>query len=308
MEIGIPLIVVAVALFIVGLLMRRQRPPVAPEAPAGAALGPVDLDVVHYRPPVAEMHVVGDEARVTFDVPLPDQVDEALADILVAEAVEYVREKRHTLPMSQVAVVTAFAGRGVPREVGRAKLDTPGVLPPEPRAPWLPNLSRIAVDPLAGRFEEAPPTVPETVAPTREERLAPVGSELRLPRAVETGLRAQGIDPATMTASEMVRGMLSLLGYQVSAGIAPGTWTAEKAGRRTLLREDPGEGTPDPETDEQAVRSFLVEFVSSGADQGLFVSGKYAPFSIYDVERREPRIRFLGRERLQRFVDTLALS
>lgn len=306
MEIGIPLIVVAVVLFAVGLLMRRQRPPATdvPAAPAAA-----ELDVVHYRPPVSEMHVVGEEARVVFDVPLPEEVDEALADILLADAVEYVREKRHTLPMSQVAFVVALAGRGETREVGRAKLDTPGVLPPQPRGPWLPNLARIAADPLASRFEEAPATVPGTVAPTKEEGpLPPIGSELRLPRAVETGLRAQGIDPATMSAAELVRGMLSLFGYRVTEGLAPGTWFAEKAGRRTLIREDPGEGSPHPETDEETVRRFVVEFVSSGADEGLFVSGKFAPFAIYDIERREPRIRFLGRERLQRFVDSLALA
>ncbi len=308
MEIGIPLIVVAVALFGVGLLMRRQRPKEMGTAPVRPGAEPAGLDIEHPRPTVSEMHVVGEEARVVFDVPLPPQVDEVLADLLVAEAVEYVREKRHTLPMSQVLAVVAFAGRGEVREVGRAKLDTPGTLPPVSRAPSILSLGGIAADPLARQFEEPVISVPGTVAPTREEHLGPVGAELRLPRAVETGLRAQGVDPETMTASELVRGMLALIGYRVTEGIAPGTWTAEKGGVKTLIRQDAHEGSPDPEMDEGVIRSFLVEFISSGADQGIYVTGKFAPFSIYDVERREPRIRFIARERLQKFVDSLALG
>jgi hypothetical protein len=40
----------------------------------------------------------------------------------------------------------------------------------------------------------------------------------------------------------------------------------------------------------------------------VFVSEKYAPYTIYDLERREPRIRFLTRERLQEFIDSMAIG
>ena len=36
--------------------------------------------------PVESFHVVGDEARVTFDVPLDDEDDEVLNDLLMGEA------------------------------------------------------------------------------------------------------------------------------------------------------------------------------------------------------------------------------
>jgi hypothetical protein len=62
-----------------------------------------------------------------------------------------------------------------------------------------------------------------------------------------------------------------------------------------------------PELDESAIRKFVVDFGSSGADRGLLISEKYAPFEIYDRERRDRRIRFVTRERLAGFIDALAL-
>ena len=38
------------------------------------------------------------------------------------------------------------------------------------------------------------------------------------------------------------------------------------------------------------------------------VSDKFSPFEVYERERREPRIRFVTRERLQKFVDALSLE
>ena len=40
----------------------------------------------------------------------------------------------------------------------------------------------------------------------------------------------------------------------------------------------------------------------------LFVSDKYGAFAMHDVERRDPRMRFVVRERLQRTIDYLALG
>ncbi len=52
----------------------------------------------------------------------------------------------------------------------------------------------------------------------------------------------------------------------------------------------------------------MVDFVSAGADQGLLVTDKFAPFGIYDRERRDARMRFVTRERLQKFINALALE
>ena len=39
----------------------------------------------------------------------------------------------------------------------------------------------------------------------------------------------------------------------------------------------------------------------------MLVTEKYGPFMVYDKERREPRVRFITRERLQTFVDGFSL-
>ena len=38
------------------------------------------------------------------------------------------------------------------------------------------------------------------------------------------------------------------------------------------------------------------------------VSDKFGPFLVYEKERREPWVHFITRERLQQFVDSLALT
>jgi len=311
-DLGIPLLVAAIILFAIGLYLRRlrsKRDEAMATLKADSPDQDVDLDVTHPRPSVAEMHVRGEEARVSFDVPVPDGEDEVLSELLLHEAIEVVREKRHTLPMDGVRHVVALAGRGGNvREMGRATLETPGELPPRSAVPSLLNLSHIASDPLAADLDEGPGDVPGTVAPSREDDLAPVGQEIRLPKAVETGLRAQGIDPKQMSAGEMIVGMLSLVGYQVSPGTAELTHQAVKGGHKTFIREDRYQPGDHPEVDSEMIRRFLIEFQTSGADRGLLVSDKYGPFEIYEKERREPRVRFVTRERLQKMVDALALG
>ncbi len=150
--------------------------------------------------------------------------------------------------------------------------------------------------------------MPQASTKAPEDTLQPIGEELRIPKAIDTGLRAQGVDPSTMSAAELVTGMLSLVGYQVVPGSAGGTWMATKGGQRTFISEDRYEPGGYPEIDESTMRRFLIEFQSAGADRGLLVTEKFAPFGIYDMERREPRVRFVSRERLQKMVDSLALS
>lgn len=307
------LLLVILALIAVAVLLRRSRRQLEerlgkPEAP-GPAVAPVeDLDVVHPRPRVAALHVVDEEARVTFDVPLPAEEDEVLTELLVSEAIEVVREKQHTLPMAQVSRVVVLAGKGTPRRVGEARLEVPGELPPRLSAPPLLSLATIAADPLEHQFEDHVERVPTTQAPSAGDVLHPLGGELQLPKAVETGLRAQGIDPATMSAGDLVAGTLRLLGYRVAPGSAPDTFLASKGGTATFIRQDGYETGDYPEVEGEAIRRFVLEFEQSGADRGLYVSEKYAPFEIYERERREPRIRFVTRERLQKMVDALALS
>ena len=318
MDLGLPLILVAVVLFVVGLLLRRVRPdkkavlsgtdtPQKPSMFGGRsreALEPQEPDFSPPRPPVASFDVEDGIAKVTFSVPVPANVDEALRDVLMTEAIEVVRERRHSSTIPPFTEIAVYAGVPASREI--ASRPFPDGILPEPSTASMLNLSAIALDPLEVLVNEGPSNL-DLPTRTSGDKVGPVGPEMRVPKAIDTGLRAQGIDPATMTAAQLVTGMLSLVGYRVSPGVADHTWFAQKGGERTFIREEPL--TPDgyPEVDDSAIQRFLFEFQSAGADRGLFVSDKYAPYGIYEKEAREPRIRFLTRERLQKFVDGLSL-
>jgi hypothetical protein len=150
--------------------------------------------------------------------------------------------------------------------------------------------------------------VPALAAPSREDVLPPLADEIRLPKAVDMGLRAQGIDPATMGAVEMVTGLLKLFGYMVTPGPGFGMFIAEKAGQRTFILGDAYRKGDHPEVAEGTIDRFLADFSMSGCQRGMLVSEKYGPFEIYDKERRQPKVKFMTRERLQKMVDSLALS
>jgi hypothetical protein len=306
---GIFLIILALVLGAVAMLAKRRGNAMRAKVESAQASASIHAD--RPRPRVSEFHVRGEEAQVIFDVPLPEgEVDEVLRELLTNEAVEVVREKRHELPINGVTTVVAFACRGgEPRRIGSVSLEEPGVLPPPiTSAPSL-HLGHIGFDPLEKQFsDELLHNAPSLASDQRADTLGPIGQELRLPKAVVVGLRAQGIDPDTMTSAEMVYSLLRLFGYAVSSTDNPLARKATKSGSTTYLREDPYTTGEYPEVDEVTMRQFVMEFVSSGADRGLLISDKFSPFGVYEREKREPRIRFVTRERLQKFVDALSLE
>ena len=72
MEIGIPLILIGAAIIAYAIIsQRRERAASEPESAAQAEAAVADVNVDRPRPEVADFHVAGEEARVTFAVPLP---------------------------------------------------------------------------------------------------------------------------------------------------------------------------------------------------------------------------------------------
>jgi hypothetical protein len=106
----------------------------------------------------------------------------------------------------------------------------------------------------------------------------------------------------------MVSGLLKLFGSSVNPGPGFGMFIAEKAGARTFILGDAYRPGDYPEVDEATINRFMADFSMSGCQRGMLVSEKYGPFEVYERERREPRVRFVTRERLQGMVDSLALS
>ena len=112
--------------------------------------------------------------------------------------------------------------------------------------------------------------------------------------------------PATAGAGDVVIGIMRLAGHHIE-NKGDDTHHVTRAGETIFVRVVPHTAGDHPELNEGEIRRFAVEFAGSGADRGLLVTEKYSPFEIYERERREPRVRFVTRERLQAFVDALAL-
>lgn len=290
--------VVVVALVVAFVLARRGGGTPKQQSESSERMGPS----------VAEFHSSGGVASVRFDVPLAaGKIDAVLSDLLIREAIEVVREKRRSLPLDDVDRVVAYGRRdGGWVEAGSVQLDTPGTLPP----PMVPELLPHAGRPGFDAFERLAglPSKPPGLADKRSsETLKPMGPLVSLPAAMEAGLRAQGLDPDAVDACALVLGVMRIAGYSFNQRSAD-TLDGHRHGQRVFVRTVCHLGTEHPELSEQQVDRFVVDFVSSGADRGLLITEKFSPFEVYERERREPRMRFITRERLQDFVDALAMS
>jgi len=292
-------VVVIVALML--LFRSRSRPTSESVATSPASRG---IDDGGFHPPASSFHVSGGDAHVEFDVPLPEgDVDPLLRDILVGEAVEVLRAKRAHLPLAGVSTVHAYAVRdGAPVRVGKLTLDGPGVLPPPPTKEH----------PIFGRhhgvdvFEELSGPLPGVETHLPSDDLAPLLTDIRLTGRQDAGLRAQGIDTAAASTPDLVVGLLRLGGYVVDGGGA--AFTASRDGvihYIAVVEHIPGSH---PELSESVLDQFMVRFGASNAARGLLFTPKYGPFLIYDKERRQPKVRFVTRERFQTFVNSIALG
>jgi hypothetical protein len=300
------------ALVVVGVLavaLRRQRKRAASvdlEDKSWLRAAPVEAPVARTAP-VRDFHVRGSEAQVSFDVPLPEEGDPILNDLLVDEAVEVVREKRHALPITDVTEIVVFAGREEIKEIGRTKLPSPGELPP-PIDTDVFNLTHIARDPFASQFEVDHTVQYQTAVRVPEDDLGRLRDELKVPAGLDRGLRARGVDPGEISGPDFILGLLELFGYRVISQGEPGVYMASKSNLDTFIRTDAYKPGDHPELDESVVRKFVAEFGTSGAARGMLISDKYGPFMIHDIEDKDSRIRFVTRERAQAFIDSMALG
>ncbi len=318
MDVFVIVLILAVAGFLIYNMFRTRKRRMEEAAKAGGTAAAAGISVSRdlfeaeagHHAPVESFHVVGDEARVTFDVPLEDEDDEVLNDLLTDEAVEVVRQKRHTLPIDEVHHIVVFAGRDKVREVGRTKLPSPGELPPPAVTAGL-SFTHIARDPFAAPFEEegADHAVAyQTRSDVPADELPPLRDDLKIPKGLDRGLRALGTDPDSLDGPEFVIALLRMFGYGVTEQAYPGTYMAIKDGVSTYIATDSYQKGEYPELDESVIRRFVADYGSSNADRGMLISDRYSPFKIYEIEANQPKVRFVTRERIQRFVDSMALG
>lgn len=314
-------VIVIIVLALVGYLLfnmfrnrNRRMKEAAGQAQTAQATGlSINRDMfgaeTGHHAPVESFHVVGEEARVTFDVPLDDEEDEVLNDLLLGEAIEVVRQKRHTLPIDDVREIVVFAGRDKVREVTRHRLPAPGELPPPMHDVGV-SFTAIAHDPFAAHFDESDDSGVTfgTVANVPEDDLPPLIDELRIPKGLDRGLRTLGADPAKLGGPEFVIALLRLFGYSVSEQAYEGSYMATKDGQSTFIATDAYKSGDYPELQENVIRRFLGEFSSSAANRGMLITDKYGPFLIHEIEGNQPKVRFITRERIQKFIDSMALG
>jgi hypothetical protein len=299
----VALVVIAVALF----RQRKRAKEIDLEDKSWLRHESEEPEAIARRTPLSEFHVHGNEARVTFDVPLASEDDPVLNDILVDEGVEVVREKRRALPIDEVTVIVVLAGRDEVREVGRAELPSAGELPPPMQSEML-SLTHIARDPFAQQFEADHAVKYDTKVQVPGDELGPWRDELSVPEGLVRGLRARGVDPDAVEGPTFVLSLLEMFDYSVKAQAEPNTHMANKDGTQIFIRTEAHHPGEHPELDETLIRKFVVEFETSGAQWGMLISDKYCPFMIHDLETREPRIRFITRERGQHFIDSMAMG
>ncbi len=277
---------------------------------SGDLAAPDEAAALELRPALTDFHVGGDTATVSYDVPLPaGEVDEHLRDLLLHDAARVVREKSaHGLPIDQVQRVRAMGRRnGELVEAGVLDLPKPGVVPELAVPDLVPHAAIAGYDPLAHIGEQEFDVQPGLAAPSAEEGLEPFGSELRMSRGVEASLRAAGIDPDDTTLEDLTLGLLAMGGYSVTP-VVGGEYLARSGGEETLVRVLPHQPGEHPELSEQVINEFGVEVAQRNPTRAMLITDKFSPYVIYERERRNPKCRFITRERLQAFVDGFALQ
>lgn len=272
------------------------------------------------RPVPVDFHVRGEEAAVYFSVPLgPEGVDDVLRDLLLHESIEVFREKRaHGLPLEGVTKVVAYGRRGDEYvAVGSVDLPADGQLPEVAAPDLVPHTALAGYDPLAHLGEQEFDIEPSVEAPDAESELGPLAGDIKLTRSTESRLRAQGVDPDDMSLEDLTLGLLGMSGYRLSVvragfqtadGSKEDVYIADRAGDRTLLAILPHRSGEYPEVSERVINQFVVSVAEQSPQRAFLVTDKFGPYVMYEKERRDARVRFVTRERLQTFVDGFALE
>jgi len=266
-------------------------------------------------PLVTSFHVNGDTASAAFTVPLGSaEAGQHLIDLLCASAVEYVREKSlEGLPLDGLAHIEVSAMRGdSPEVIGTVDLPDVGVLPEMDASLFVSS----ADDPIASL---AAVVADSSVAkPSGDSSgLAPVNEFIELTGPTEAHLRAIGVDPATMSLDDLVLGLMRISSYDVHVGRTgftigeehgrAGLYGVTRGGKSTVLVTLMHEEGSHPELDERALSEFAVGVAQTKPDQAILVTDKYSPYSMYEMEKRDKRLVFVTRERLQAFVDSFGV-
>ena len=310
MSIWIIVAIVIVAGAIIGIGYRssrhQQAAPAGTEPRSPANVRP-DADLTSFHLDPVDFRVQGHRAIVSFDVEAPvSGLDPELADLLIAQAIEVVRDRRtRGLPLAGISTISVLCRDGDEYiELATTDLEEPGTRPVSDA-----SATRVVeaeeIDPL-DHFAEIVTSSGIAASSSRGDDLPALGNELRLTAGLVAALEGRGVERSTMTVSELTKSLLDVAGYELQPRSLAGTYLARRAHSDTYLAIVDHEVGSYPELSEDAINSFLAGFYSSKARRGLLVSDKFGPHLVYQKERRDDRVRFITRERLQAFVDSIA--
>jgi hypothetical protein len=266
-------------------------------------------------PLVTDFHVKGDTARAVFSVPLGDAPPgDHLTDILCSSAIEYIRAKKEDgLPLDGVHHIEVSAMRGrVPEVVCTVDLPDPGELP-DPRLNVLVELEHDPIAHVASVVADA--TVSTSAPETRE--LEPASEFIELSGPTEAHLRSIGVDPTDMSLKDLVIGLLRVSGYEVTVGRTgfsfgsdekANIYGLQRGGQNTVLVVVEHVEGSYPELDERVFSEFAVGVAQVNPDVAILVTDMYGPYAMHEREKRDSRLVFITRERLQAFVDSFGIS
>lgn len=299
-------LIVIAALVVVGLYLRSRGGGVSQRSVAGAIATPErTLFEVDFK-------VDGTTAHVYFDTHVPaGGADDVLTALMGREAMRVFESKADHLPLSEVRHVTAHGKTGdstvavttidvkKPRDMDH--MDAPDASDVV-RAQ---DVKALSEDPLgavhAMKFGRA------TGYRGGVDELPPLSKELKIPANVIESVAGPGGTIAGMSLQNFITGLLRTAGYDVQVK-GDGTGTARKGAISTYVQfVDHVEGSH-PELDERAVDAFVMKFMASGADRGMLFTPKFGPYAIYEKERRNQKVKYMTRERLQAFVDSVAMG
>jgi len=273
---------------------------------------PIDEDTAEARSahPQHEFHVAANTIRIEFAVPLPTEgIDDVLRDLLLHHSLEIIRDrKRRGQPLQGIKKAYVFAQQDeTDVEVGTLELTQREEIPEIEKPMLVPLGASPQEDPLRKLGDLDVKKVVSLAETTELDKLRPVGGDLQLTAGLAAGLRARGVDPTQMSASELGLGLLEISGYRLTKQ-SEDTYLAAGGGLTTFVRFVDHEIGSYPELEGSDITEFLVGFTGAHTDRALLITDKYGPYEIYAKERANPRCHFITRERMQAFVDSIALS
>ncbi len=264
-------------------------------------------------PTVTTFHVKGNTATTGFEAPLGDvEPGQHLIDLLSRSAVEFLHAKQKSgLPLSEVTRIDIQAMRGSdPESIAIIDLPEAGRLP---SAASMGSVAEPEVDPLQAMAKVVADTS-VVAAPTTAGELPSVASFIQFGGPTEASLRAMGVDTSDVSLRDLVVGLFQVSGYEVLDGRSGASVTGAetlrvvRAGKSTsvvLLAHEEGSY---PEVGDNVLTGLSIFAGQVQGDDVLFISDKFGPYSMYERERRDKRILFVTRERLQAFVDSFGLG